>query len=280
MIRKPIHWLVVIVILSMLLSACAAPASAPAAAPDAAAEVAAPGAKPSGKLLVWVQKANQDVFEQTVLDGFKQEYPDVELEFVNYSPAEVANQMTLAIQGGAGGPDLGVTENASIARLVELGGLMSLTDLMQPYLADLNAPVLAESAKDGMNYCAPWDIGPVVTFYRRDILEKAGLSADPAEVGKLVSTWDGMLDTCKTIKEQTGLACFSLNKANSYGDYFFNMLWEQGLSLYDDEGKVTVDSPAHIATLEKAGRILAERPCLRRTGVDRQLVCRAQSAAG
>ncbi|GIK72957.1 MAG: ABC transporter substrate-binding protein [Chloroflexota bacterium] len=237
------------VLLSLLLSACAAPVgeSAPAPAADAS------GA-PSGKLLVWMQQANQDVFEQTVLDGFKAEYPDIELEWVNYPPAEVANQVSLAIQGGTGGPDLAVTENASIARLVELGGLTDLTDLMQPYLGELNAAALAEGSKDGKAYCAPWDIGPVVTFYRRDVFRQAGLSDDPAEVSAQISTWDGMLNTCKQIKEATGLNCFALNKANNYGDYFFNMLWQQGLDLYSDDGRVVVDSPEHIATLEKLGQ--------------------------
>ena len=250
--RRMSRLLAILMVLSMLLSACAAPATDSASAPAAAPAVDASGA-PSGKLLIWVQAANQDVFEQTALDDFKQKYPDVELEFVNYPPAEVANQMSLAIQGGVGAPDMGVTENASIARLVELGGLTDLSELMQPYLDDLNAPALAEGSRDGKYYCAPWDIGPVVTFYRSDIFSQAGLADDPAEVSALVSTWDGMLDACKTIKETTGFNCFSLNKANNYGDYFFNMLWQQGLGLYDDEGKVVVDSPAHVATLEKLG---------------------------
>ena len=253
MIRKRMSQLfALLVILSMLLSACAAPATNSAAEP-AAAPAADAGDAPSGKLLIWAQAANQDVFEQTALDSFKEKYPDVAIEFVNYPPAEVANQMSLAIQGGVGGPDLGVTENLSIGRLVELGGLTDLSDLLQPYAADLNAPALAEGSKDGKYYCAPWDIGPVVTFYRRDVFKQAGLSDDPADVSALLGTWDGMLDTCKTIKETTGSSCFALNKANNIGDYFFNMLWQQGLGLYDDEGKVTVDSPAHVTTLEKLG---------------------------
>jgi ABC-type glycerol-3-phosphate transport system substrate-binding protein len=247
----------------MVLSACAPAATSPAAgeqADTAAAtapenEAAAPATgKPSGKLLIWVQQANQDAFEQTLLDAFKEEYPDIEIEWVNYPPAEVANQMTLAIQGGSGGPDLGFTENASIARIVDLGGLMDLTDLMQPYADQMNEPAVKEATKEGKLYSVPWDIGPVVTFYRRDIFKAAGLSDKPEDVSEMLSTWDKYLETCTVIKEKTGLLCFALNKANNYGDVFFNMLWEQDLDLYSDDGKVLVDGPEYIATLEKLGQ--------------------------
>jgi ABC-type glycerol-3-phosphate transport system substrate-binding protein len=260
----------------MALGACApAPAAAPAGdtaepaattaqadeaqADEAQAEATAAGepaatGKPAGKLVVWLQKANQDVFEKTLLEDFKAEYPDVEIEWVNYPPAEVANQMVLAIQGGSGGPDLGFTENASLARLVDLGGLQDVTDLMQPYADQMNAPALKEGTKEGKLYAVPWDIGPVMTFYRRDIFKAAGLSDDPEDVSEMLSTWDKYLETCKAIKEATGLMCFSLNKANNYGDVFFNMLWQQDLDLYSDDGRVLVDGPEYVAALEKLGQ--------------------------
>lgn len=252
----------VLTIASMVQAACApAPTAAPAASaptaapaePAAAAAPVEPSGKPSGKLLIWVQKANQDVFEKTVLDDFKAEFPDVQLEFVNYSPSEVANQVALAIQAGAGLPDLAITENASIGRLIELGGLLDLTEWMRPYLDKLNKPVLEGASKDGKYYCMPWDIGPVVLFYRRDILKAAGLSDDPEEVSKLAATWDDFLGMCKTIKEETGFNCFANNKANNYGDLYFNMLWQQGLGFYAADNAITVNNPENVATLEKFG---------------------------
>jgi lactose/L-arabinose transport system substrate-binding protein len=134
-----------------------------------------------------------------------------------------------------------------------LGGLMDLTDRLAPYQNQLNDFALMEASKDGRNYCVPWDIGPVVTFYRRDIFEAAGFSSEPDEVSKLVATWDTYLDTCRTIKEETGVNCFALNKANNYGDYYFNMTWSRGMSLYTEDGNVLVDGPEYVAALEKLG---------------------------
>jgi lactose/L-arabinose transport system substrate-binding protein len=246
MVQRRIFPTLLVLFAALLLVACApVPGTqAPAAGPEATS------GEPSGNLLIWVQQANQDVFEQTVLDDFQAAYPDITLQFVNYPPAEVADQTVLAIQGGTGGPDLAVTENASIGRLANLGGLLDLSELLAPYRDDLNDFALAEGSAEGRNYCVPWDIGPVVTFYRRDLFEAAGLPSQPAEVNELISTWDNFLDACVTIQEETGASCFALNRANNYGDTYFNMLWQQGLGFYTDDGQVTVDGPEYVATLE------------------------------
>ncbi|MFN2202900.1 MAG: ABC transporter substrate-binding protein [Caldilineaceae bacterium] len=241
-------------LLFLVLALVSFAACAPVPGTQATTDEAIGEAEPSGNLLIWLQQANQDVFEQTVLDNFMEAYPDVTLEFVNYPPADVADQAVLAIQGGTGGPDLGVTENASIGRLANLGGLLDLSDQLMPYVDSLNAPALAEGTVDGKNYCVPWDIGPVVTFYRRDVFEAAGLPSAPEEVSQLLSTWDSFLDTCVTIKEETDSSCFALNKANNYGDTYFNMLWQQGLGFFSDTGEVIVDDPANVETLQKLGK--------------------------
>lgn len=256
--------LMLLVAFSMVLSSCGSPATTtPATAVPATAvpptvqgatavpPTAAP--KPTGKLVIWVQQANQDVWTKTVLPAFQAEYPDIQIEFVNYSPSEVANQVGLAIQGGTGVPDLAVTEYRSITSLVELGGLSDMTSFIEPYKADLNATMMGYCTKDGKIYCAPWDIGPVVTFYRRDIFKAAGLASDPDSVSALVATYEDYLATCKTIKEKTGLNCFALNKANNLGTMLENMLWQQGLGYYDADGKVTMDAPYVVEAVNKIG---------------------------
>jgi len=244
--------------LSFVLSACAQPAETPVvveppAAEEPSAEEPMVVEKPSGKLVIWVQQANQDVWQSTVLPAFQAEYPDVEIEFVNYAPDEVANQVGLAIQGGTGVPDLAVTEYRSITALVELGGLLDLTSLVGPHKDTLNNTMMGYCTKDDVVYCVPWDIGPVVTFYRRDIFDAAGLPSDPESVNAAIATYDDLLETCETIKETTGLPCFGLNKANNYGTILENMLWQQGLGFYDANGNVTIDAPYVIEAMEKIG---------------------------
>jgi ABC-type glycerol-3-phosphate transport system substrate-binding protein len=219
--------------------------------------VLAQDAQPSGKILVWMQVANQDQMEATVLPAFYEAYPGIEIEFVNYSPVEVANQLALAIQGGTGAPDVALMETAQIARIVDLGGVLDLTDRLAADLSDLAPSSLELGKKDDAYYAVPWDVGPVVLYYRRDIFEAAGLPTDPEAVDEMVSTWDKFLEVCQTIKNETGLYCFANNKANNYGDVWSNMLWSQGIGWYNADGQVTVNSPEAVAALEKLGEFWA-----------------------
>jgi lactose/L-arabinose transport system substrate-binding protein len=89
------------------------------------------------------------------------------------------------------------------------------------------------------------------------VFEQAGLPTDPSEVSQLVSTWDGYLEICKTVKEKTGLMCFSNSKANNDARLYEIILWQQGFGYYNENGQVTVDSSENVATLEKMGEFWA-----------------------
>jgi len=209
---------------------------------------------PSGNILVWMQIANQDQIEATMMEAFNEAYPDITVEFVNYSPSEVAQNLALAIQGGTGAPDVALMETNQVPRIVELGGLVDLTDRLEPDLADFNAPALAAGVKDASYYAVPWDVGPVVLYYRRDIFEAAGLPSEPEAVDELVATWDDFFAVCQTIKTETGLPCFSLNRASNYGDIWTNILWSQGIGWWDEQDNLTINTPAHVEALEILGR--------------------------
>jgi lactose/L-arabinose transport system substrate-binding protein len=253
-----------IVVASIILSACAgggttappaptgtespvateAPTGAPTEAPTEAA-------KPSGKVTLWMWKAAHDTLTNSgVLDAFNAEYPDVEVEVVEYAPADVYQKLPLALQAGTGAPDISLVENSHLAQMVALGGLTDMTEWVTPYLDKMNAYKWADAQLDGKYYAMPWDSGPVVFYYRRDIFDAAGLPSDPESVSTAVATWDDYFNTCQTIMEKTGSACFSNNKANNYGRLYEMMLWQQGLGYYNADGQVTVDSPENIATLE------------------------------
>jgi ABC-type glycerol-3-phosphate transport system substrate-binding protein len=75
----------------------------------------------------------------------------------------------------------------------------------------------------------------------------------------MLATWDGYLETCRTIKEETGLYCFAHNKANNSARLYEMSLWQRGLGYYDAEtGEITVDSEENIETLEMWGQFWEE----------------------
>lgn len=217
----------------------------PTAAPE---PTAAP--KPTGDIDLWGW--SYDVFETPGLfEDFKAEYPEIGLNVVKYQSSDTYQNFQLAVSAGEGAPCVIQLENSNLAQFVKQGALADITDKVQPYLDKMNKFKWTDAMLDGKYYAMPWDSGPVVTYYRRDVFKNAGLSDDPKEVEKLVSTWDGYLEVCKTIKEKTGLKCFANSKANNNARLFEMMLWQQGLGYYDKDGKVTVDSPESVATLEK-----------------------------
>jgi len=216
--------------------------------------------KPSGHLVLWGW--SYDVFETPGLfDEFQEEYPDITLEVVTYSSGDTYQNLQLALSAGSGGPDVVQIENSRLAGFVRMGGLLDITEWVTPYLDIMNDYKWADAELDGRYYAMPWDSGPVVMYYRRDVFEQAGLPTSPDEVSAQVATWDGYLDVCKTIKEETDRDCFAHNKANNFGRLYEMALWQQGLGYYNEAGEVTVDSPENIATLEKFGEFWDAEVC-------------------
>ncbi len=216
-------------------------------------EPEAPAApKPTGDLVLWGW-APSVFYDTGLIDEFAEEYPDINIEWINYGAGDTYQNLQLALIAGDGGPDLVQVENSHLAQFVELGGLADMTAQVEPYHDIMNEFKWDAAEKDGKYYAMPWDSGPVVLFYRRDVLEQAGLASDPESVSDLVATWDDYYAMCETIVSETGFDCFAQNKANNYGRLFIAMLWQQGISLYNDAGEVTVDSPEAIATLNKLG---------------------------
>jgi ABC-type glycerol-3-phosphate transport system substrate-binding protein len=213
--------------------------------------------KPSGAITLWGWTAAiRDTMEAAgVVDDFKAEYPDVDVEITYYAPADMYTNLPLALTAGEGACDVCLVENSHVSEYVHLGGLRDLTERVQPYLDIMNDYKWADCELDGRYYCMPWDSGPVVLYYRRDVFDAAGLASDPESVSALITTWDDYFEVCNTLKEQTGNYCFAHNKANNYGRLYEMVLWQQGLGYYDrSTGEVTVDSPENVAALEMLGR--------------------------
>ncbi len=98
------------------------------------------------------------------------------------------------------------------------------------------------SDKDGKLRMAPWDSGTVGLYYRTDYFQAAGV--DPSAV----KTWDDLVAAGEKIKAATGghtLLTADLSAGGSLAMY----LQQQGQGYFDDEGRITVNSPAAVRAL-------------------------------
>jgi ABC-type glycerol-3-phosphate transport system substrate-binding protein len=158
------------------------PTSDPANNPPAtSAPASSAPATISGKLTVWCWKSawTDAIVKSGALDAFQAQYPDVQIEYVELAAPDIYQTLPLALQAGTGAPDFACVETSHLAQMVALGGLADLTAQVQPYVSQILSSKWPDAMLDGKYYAMPWDSGPVVTYYRRDIFEAAGLPTDP-----------------------------------------------------------------------------------------------------
>jgi len=209
-------------------------------------------------LTVWCWEYQQKCIN-SVLDGFHKLYPDIDIEYKIMGPADLYDNLLLALSAGEGAPDVSGCENSHLAQFVALGGLYDITEKAKPYYHKFNAYKWVDAEDErGRIYAMPWDSGPVAIWYRRDIFEKAGYASDPTSVAKLLDTWDDFYEVAKGIKQKTGSYMFAQAKTNNDFRIYEIFLWQRELGYFDREGRVVIDSPGAIKTLEYLGKFWKE----------------------
>lgn len=101
-------------------------------------------------------------------------------------------------------------------------------------------------------YALPWDSGPVVMFYRRDLYAKA--SIDPERI----RTWDEFIAAGQRLLAATGGKVRMATIASGQDDEWFRMLANQnGGGYFDDSGtRVTIHHPPCVKALETVKRLV------------------------
>ncbi|PNI00854.1 ABC transporter substrate-binding protein [Vibrio diazotrophicus] len=132
---------------------------------------------------------------------FEKKYPDIKVKVVTLAYADHHNAMTTALATGANLPDVMGIEYSYVGQFIESGGLDDMlpygagafTDKLVPY------SVAQATNSDGVLSAIPADIGPGATFYRKDILDAAGVTEE-----ELLKDWDSFIKAGIKIKEKTG----------------------------------------------------------------------------
>jgi len=242
---------------SGILAACGGQAPAPAAtsapvATSVPASTSAP-AQPTaadigGDLTVWGW-AN-DMLRATAA-AFNEKYPNVKFNFVDMSWQDSHQKLAVALAAGSGAPDVMSLDGAQMQHFVRIGGLLDITKEMQPLAKDFPAYKIREASDDKGNiFAVPWDIGPVSLFYRKDILEKAGVTPPV--------TWDEYISAGqKLAKNGNYMMALSVTSPQPQDVGFFQkLLWQAGGSYFDQKtGAVTLDNDAGLKAMEMYARV-------------------------
>lgn len=204
-------------------------------------------AQPAGEITVWSWNIAAEALDMLVPD-FNKKYPDVKVTVVNMGHGDVRDKaLAGCAAGGTDLPDIVTIENSEAevywARFPEC--FVNLTELgVDQYKDAFPAFKWPELSVGDAVYSLPWDSGPAIFFYRRDLYEKAGV--DPTKI----ETWDDFLEAGKKVLAATGAKAGTINMTDD--DAWFRMLAnQQGCSYFDEKGEaITVNQPGCVNALE------------------------------
>ncbi|WP_026972094.1 extracellular solute-binding protein [Aliagarivorans marinus] len=181
-----------------------------------------------------------DLAVQSAIPLYKEINPNVEIELVSLAFMDHHNAMTTALSTGANLPDVMAIEVGFVGRFAQSGGLEDLRKA--PYNSGefedkmIGFSVALGQSPDGGLMAFPADIGPGSMFYRKDIMDSAGVSADD-----LTRSWDSFLEAGAKVKEATGN--YMVTNATAVAGILIRTGLKDGEGIYfDKDGNVTVNN--------------------------------------
>lgn len=172
---------------------------------------------------------------------WEKKHPDIKINLVSLAFGDHHNAMITALASGSNLPDVMAVEIGFIGRFAESGGLEDLG--AAPYngkpLLDKLLKFTRAQAMSGTGTLAamPADVGPGTLFYRKDVLDKAGVTE-----ADLIKSWESFIEAGKKVKEATG--SYLLSNAVDIKDIYIRSNLKDGEGIYFNKaGKVLVNSP-------------------------------------
>lgn len=164
---------------------------------------------------------------------FEKKYPAIKVTVENVGTRTAQNtKIRTALKAGQGAPDVVQLQYQDISSYTVTNSLLDLA----PYGAsalkgDYVDWVWPQVASDGKVYGIPQDSGAMGNLYRKDILEKAGISQPPA-------TWADYASAAAAVKSKTG--SYISNLAPNDSSQTIALLWQAGVKPFSYDGEKTV----------------------------------------
>jgi cellobiose transport system substrate-binding protein len=199
----------------------------------------------ASKITLTVDSFGTFGYEQLVKQ-YEASHPNIKIsERVIPKLEDYTPQLQQRIAAGAGAGDVVAIEEGIVVKF--LAQADKFVDLKQYGAASLQNNFLPwkwaqGTTPDGKVIGLGTDMGSMSVAYRSDLLKKAGLETDRAQVGKQWSTWDAFIDTGKKYTAKTG------KKFIDSPDVFYNtiLMQQAGASVnhtyFDQSNKFVMDS--------------------------------------
>ncbi len=175
---------------------------------------------------------------------FHKLHPNVTFKYVTEaSPTFAYTKLNAELAAGSGLPDIVSIETSHAQSFLSKfpNSFLNVTNQvksLKPLFAQSKWSALTES--NGQVYGIPWDIGPTMMFYRRDMFKEAGINPNS------IKTWSQYIAAGKKlVKHFHGKV--KMTAVNYDDDGIFKMMTnEQGSFYFNPKGQIAVSNPAGI----------------------------------
>ena len=189
---------------------------------------------------IWGWPGSMTPFQDS-MGNFHKLYPGISVTYDVASWSTTQTKLATAIASGSGAPDISWVDGSQIQHFVQVGGLTNVTSAVGSLKSDFPSFKLdlAENSS-GQLFAWPGDMGPVMLWYNSKIFAKYNLPVP--------TTWTQYIQDGTVLKSH-GIYMLDLAKSYLTNEYqpntsiFQFLLQEAGGSLYNAQGKSTIDSP-------------------------------------
>ncbi|GAA0456712.1 sugar ABC transporter substrate-binding protein [Streptomyces sp. NPDC046215] len=201
------------------------------------------------RLSQWYHQYGEAGTEQAVR-RYAKAYEQADVR-VQWRPGAYDEQTAAALLSGSG-PDVFEVNGPTLDQ-IQGGQVLDLTDLVKDVKDDFHPAALAPKTYDGRVWAVPQAVDTQFLYYRKSLLEKAGVRPP--------RTLDELIDAARELTDDRTKGLFLGNDGGA-GVLGGTPLYAAGLSLITDDGKVGFDDPAAARALGKIRRLYSEKSLL------------------
>ena len=181
------------------------------------------------KLLLWSWLPDF----QTQVDMFNAAHPGIQVKLVNAGQGAPEYQAVRAgLKAGSGLPDVVHIEFQFLESFRQVDAFGDIGQWANPYKAEFPEGTWTQVAKGDVVSGMPWDSGPMAMLYRKDILDKHGITP-PA-------TWAEFADAAKKL-HAADPNVFLTDALFSNGGWVNGLLWPMGWKPISRDGDKLAD---------------------------------------
>ncbi len=192
------------------------------------------GGKKQVELTIWGWdfRATKDVAEQT--KAFEEKYPSVTINAMNMGADDLFDKLNIAIVSGSGAPDICFNVDTQVQEFYSQDVFYDLSEFLPGWENNFVPAISYRWSYEGKLYGAPYDMGPFVTFYRKDIFDQLGIDFESN-----VTSWEKWIEIGNkvTVPNERYMGAF-------YGGGHFNAIsWAAKAKITDRNNSLLFDNP-------------------------------------